>query len=298
MSFRRGAALSIATTLGYADTADLGPTAGNGFFRRWPDDLATLQDVGVDAVRLTLDWARLQPKPDTFDPDWADRFEQMIAAAAAIDLDVWATLHDGSIPRWFDNEGGLGDAEAVTRWWPRWVERVADRFGDTVAGWIPFTVLPSAAVEQPWRDTWGILGGAQPVVASIDGGPAAASSFSGLATAIGPVLAATWERDAPVGDRDLEQAADTWGRTVRDCADAADLPVVIAGFDPGHDDPDTAGRVVEQLTATLDDAIADGVTVASCFLEPAIGLPDHASGVLDADRTLTPAGQVFLSVDD
>ncbi len=295
MSFRRGAALSIATTLGYADTADIGPSAGNGFYRRWPDDLAALQEAGVTDIRLTLDWARLQPKPDTFDPDWAERFEQMIAAATAIDLVVWATLHDGSVPRWFDNEGGLGDDDAVIRWWPRWVERVADRFGDTVNGWIPFTVVPPGLPEQPWRDTWGILGGVQPVAASIDPAHTSPGRFSGLATSIGPVLAGDGERDAAVSDHDLERMADGWGRTVRDVADDADLPIVIAGFDPSHDDPAVASRVVEQLTATLDDAAGDGVVVELCFLEPAIGLPDHGSGVLDADRSLTPAGRAFLA---
>lgn len=295
MSFRRGAALTTATTLGYADTADIGPSAGNGFYRRWPDDLAALQEAGVTDIRLTLDWARLQPKPETFDPDWAERFEQMIAAATAIDLVVWGTLHDGSVPRWFDNEGGLGADDAVTRWWPRWVERVADRFGDTVSGWIPFAVIPPGLPEQPWRDTSGILGGVQPVVASIDPAHTAADTFSGLATSVGPVLAVDWERDAPVSDHDLERVAHAWGRTVRDVADDADLPIVIAGFDPRHDEPEVASRVVEQLTATLDEAMADGVVVESCFLEPAIGLPDHGSGVLDADRSLTPAGVTFLA---
>ena len=49
MTLRRGAALTTAATLGHADTADLGPTAGNGFRTRWPDDLAALQDLAPGA---------------------------------------------------------------------------------------------------------------------------------------------------------------------------------------------------------------------------------------------------------
>ena len=127
MTFRPGASLTTATTLGYADTADLGPTAGNGFRTRWPDDLAALQQQGLADVRITLDWARLQPKPGALDDHWVELFEQILQAADAIGLRPWACLHDGSVPRWFDNDGGLDNDENFTTWWPRWVERAVAR---------------------------------------------------------------------------------------------------------------------------------------------------------------------------
>ena len=181
MSFKRGAALTTASTLGFAENSDIGSTAGNGFFRRWPDDLAALQEAGITDVRLTLDWARLQPRPAGLDDDWAERYEQMLDAASAIDLRVWATLHDGSIPRWFDNDGGFDDDETFTTWWPRWVERIADRFGDHVAGWVPFAEIPLGAPTQPWRDTWSILEGTSPVVASVSAETTSIEEYVGRA---------------------------------------------------------------------------------------------------------------------
>ena len=99
MTLHRGAALTTAATLGEADTADLGPTAGNGFRTRWPDDLATLQELGITDVRIALDWARLQPKPGQLDDDWAEQFEQILRAADAIGVRTWACLHEASVPR-------------------------------------------------------------------------------------------------------------------------------------------------------------------------------------------------------
>jgi beta-glucosidase len=296
MSFRRGAVLSTSSTLGFAETADVGPTAGNGFYRRWPDDLAALQDTGATDVRLTVDWARLQPKPDTLDTDWAERFEQMITAAAAIDLRVWATLHDGSIPRWLDNEGGLADDEAIVRWWPRWVERAAERFGDLVGGWVPFATMPAGLPEQAWLDTWGILGGGPaPVVATIDPDRTSADALAGLTTALGLALPIGWDGDDTLTEGALDDAGARWGDVIRDAADAADAPVVVSGFCPTHDDPDTAARIVERLVAVLDDAIDDGVVVELCLLDPAISSPDSPCGLLDADRAPTPAGLAFLA---
>ena len=295
MPFRRGAALTTATTLGFADNSDVGPTTGIGFLRSWPDDLAALHEAGVTDLRLTLDWARLQPRPGGLDDDWADQYEQILAAADTIDLQVWATLHDGSIPRWFDNDGGFDDDETFTAWWPRWVERVADRFGDSVAGWVPFAEIPHGAPMQPWRDTWSILEGSRPMVASVAPDTTTIEDFVGRASLLGIALETPWEPDDAIGDRQLETASTQWGRTIRDGADDFDGPVVITGFRPAHDDLGAARLIVEQLVDSLDDAIGDGVRVEVCFLEPAISARDTPPGLLDVDRDLTPAGEYFLS---
>jgi len=295
MSFRRGAALTTSTTLGFADNADLGPSAGNGFYRRWPDDLAALQDAGVTDLRLTLDWARLQPKPGSLDSDWLERFEQMVSASTAIGMRTWATLHDGSIPKWFDNEGGFDDNEAFARWWPRWVEVAADRFGDAVHGWVPFAELPSGATTGPWRDTWTILEGVHPVIASIDADTMPVAALDGHMDTIGLTLPVEWALDSDVGDRELESASVRWGQLIRDTADEVDAAAVaITGFEPRHGDAETAGRIVAQLVGSVDDAIHDGVGVDVCFLAPAIGSAESPVGLLDQDRAATPASVAFL----
>jgi beta-glucosidase len=296
MSFSRGAALTTSTTLGYADNADLGPSAGNGFYRRWPEDLAAIQELGVTDLRLTLDWARLQPKPGTLDPDWVERFEQMLSASAAIGMRTWATLHDGSIPRWFDNEGGFDDPEAFAKWWPRWVEATADRFGDHVDGWVPFVQAPHGAPSGPWLDTWTILEGVHPIVASIDPESTSVAEFAGRLDRIGLALPVDWEPDTTVDDRVLESAATRWGQLIRDTADETDsAPVVITGFDPRHGDADAAATIVARLVESLDGAIADGVRVETCFVEPAIAGAEESIGVLDQDRSAMPICQVFFT---
>lgn len=297
MTFHRGASLTTATTLGYADTADLGPSAGNGFYRQWPEDLALLQDIGLTDLRITLDWARLQQKPGDLDSDWVERFESILVAADAIGLRSWATLSDGSVPRWFDNEGGFDDADAFVKWWPRWVEKAADRFGDLVQGWVPFDVLPADS-DQPWRDTWGILGGTQPVVASIDGldGLTRIGTYVGRMDRLGLALAPEWTSTEPLTDALLEQAADRWGTLVRRADDAIDgEPIVITGFRPGHDDHDECARILEAFVATLDLALDDGANVEVAFVEPGIAGHDSKHGLLDSARAVTSTASVYLA---
>lgn len=296
MTFLRGASLTTAATLGHADTADCGPTAGNGFHTRWPDDLAALQDIGITDVRITLDWARLQPKPGVIDGDWAERFEQIVVAADAIGVRPWACLHEGSIPRWFDNDGGFDDDETFTTWWPRWVERAAGRFGDLVAGWVPFACIPAGAPDQPWIDTWGILAGGPPVVAAVDLHDRASTvdRYVGQMNLLGAVLAGVWDHDGVVGAATLAGCVDRWGGEIREAAEAIDNAFVIASFSADHQDPDIAGEIVAAWRSMLDDAFADGVPLEAAFLEPGITGLDSSPGLLDVDRGSTPSSSAFL----
>ncbi len=301
MTFRHGASLITAATLGYADSADLGPTAGNGFRTRWPDDLALLQEIGLTDVRITLDWSRLQTKPGgALDLDWAERFEQILHATDAIGLRAWACLHDGSIPRWFDNEGGFGNDETFTTWWPRWVERAADRFGDAVHGWFPFACMPSDAPDQPWADTWSILGGGPPVVAAVDVRDDAAmiEPRLGQMDRLGVVLTTDWDHDDTVDESRLGHTRERWGNELRDAAELVGIDVIVTGFNPGHRDPDISAQVVTELRAVLDDAERDGVAIDAAFIEPAIAGPESLPGLLDQDRATTPATSAYLDATD
>jgi beta-glucosidase len=58
---------------------------------------------------------------------------------------------------WFVSEGGFSDERNAGTWWPRWVEWVAETFGDRVAGWFPLHD-PVGHAENTYRrgtTTWG-----------------------------------------------------------------------------------------------------------------------------------------------
>lgn len=297
MTFARGATLTTATTFGHSDTSNLGPTAGNGFFKRWPDDLALLQELGITDIRLTFDWARLQPKPGDFDGDWSDRFEQMLAASNAIGLRVWATLHDGAEPRWITNEGGIHDDTVSEKWWPRFAERVADRFGENIAGWIPFAGIDPQLSTTSWQNTWTTLGGGTtPVVAALDADdPDAFGDFLDTCDIIGITLAHGELADSAPDDERLDQMRGRLHDTIATAAEAAaDHQLIISQFTPHHDDPDVAGQIVATLVDAVDGAIAGGVNLGVVFLDPAIAGPDSPNGLLSATRSPQPASEAYL----
>lgn len=114
------------------------PSDGLTFAESWREDLEQLAGLGVDAVVLTLEWARLVPRPGEIATVEVEHRRELLAAARAAGLTVWACLVDGTLPGWFaDDEGGFADDRARQLVWPRHIDWVGERFGDLVDGWIP-----------------------------------------------------------------------------------------------------------------------------------------------------------------
>jgi hypothetical protein len=146
-------------------------------------NLEALRDAGVTEVWLDLDWMQLQPSPRGLDGQFAEGYERLIDRADDCGVAVIGRLHHHSEPRWFSGDGGFGDQSMATKWWPRWVELVAERFGDRLAGLAPLTdpvgwaarwsadpkrhsdTLWNLAIA--WRDSWRILHGSTDVVADL-----------------------------------------------------------------------------------------------------------------------------------
>jgi hypothetical protein len=142
-------------------------------------------------VRIPFDWARFQPNPTGVDRDVIEQYHALLEASP---LPVWASLFEGEVPGWFDDAGHFADTRAAGRWWPRFVELIADEFGDAIAGWVPIDrpvqfarsafaegrwppnrrdpIAHRTVDEQlviAWRNAWRILKGAgRPVLVSLD----------------------------------------------------------------------------------------------------------------------------------
>jgi hypothetical protein len=296
--FVRGASFSTWHTLGEASTSDLGPTASNGFETRWVDDLALVAGEGAGAVRLALDWPRLQPTPGALDGEWTEWHTSVIRHARDVGLTVWVTLHERGVPRWFDDEGGFDDDVAAGTSWPRWVERAADRFGDLVDGWVPL-VQTVANRRIVWRDAWSILRGG-PFVMKTSTMPADRELLERDAEArtardcdlAGMVLPLAASDVADVESR--RRTADHVGEWIRLVHDTGPgVPLAVASLEVAVDDRAEHAAGLELARIAIEDAERDGVPAALAFATPAVD-GGGALGLYDRDRNDTDSSSAWL----
>ena len=111
---------------------------GNGFVTNFHDDLALIASLGVTNIRLTAEWARIEPVEGKVDGDSLDRYSDILSHAVSVGLTPWLTLHSTTLPGWFSEDaGGYIDDRGREYHWLRHVDRCAERFGDLVHGWTP-----------------------------------------------------------------------------------------------------------------------------------------------------------------
>lgn len=147
-NFAWGATWSSVQAEGVAPTADWSaweraakaPKSGdgNGLTIDFRDDLTLLAELGLNAVRIGVEWARIEPVPGKVDTAVLDFYADMINHARDLGLAPWITLQATSLPGWFaEDEGGFSDDRAREYFWIRHVDRCAERFGEAAAGWVP-----------------------------------------------------------------------------------------------------------------------------------------------------------------
>lgn len=136
----------------WADEGRLAPAAGTGFGASYGEDLTRLAGHGLGHLRLTLEWARLEPTDGHHDAEAIERARLVLSAARDAGISVWACLHDGTLPGWFaHDERGFADARTRGYHWARHVEFVGEAFGDLVHGWVPI-FEPTRWAYRGWID--------------------------------------------------------------------------------------------------------------------------------------------------
>lgn len=155
--------------LGEIDTGERNDRGAN-FYVRFDDDFALAQQDGHNAIRIGLEWARIEPEEGVFDQDEMDHYIQVIDAARARGLNVVLTLYHWVVPTWVEDPFTNEDlfATAMNRHlWDRFdefvryvVPQIADRVDYYVSFNEPFAVISEGylTAEHPPGKFWDLEG--------------------------------------------------------------------------------------------------------------------------------------------
>jgi beta-glucosidase len=119
----------------------------------WPEDVRLLIDVGLNAYRLSLEWARLEPEPGRLDQTALDNYRRQLVALKAAGIEPLVTLHHFTNPVWLAEQGGWTSPDVVARFVDH-VERVTRGIADLVRWWITINEPGILGVKGYVEGTW------------------------------------------------------------------------------------------------------------------------------------------------
>ncbi len=123
----------------WEDARSLTPSAsGNDFAERYVEDFALFAAHGLTTVRITLDWARIEPFPGRLDYEALEQTHARLTAAKDAGLSILGVLHDGALPGWFSEDtDGFRTTTGAPIHWSRHVDRMAETYDDYMTAWTP-----------------------------------------------------------------------------------------------------------------------------------------------------------------
>jgi beta-glucosidase len=102
-------------------------------YHRYPEHIALLADLGLNAYRFSIEWARVEPEEGFFSRAVIDHYRRMLAACHERGLTPFVTLHHFTSPRWLMSSGGW-ESDATPAKFARYCERVTRDLGDLIGG--------------------------------------------------------------------------------------------------------------------------------------------------------------------
>jgi len=108
--------------------------AASDWWQRAEDDLALAAELGHNAHRLSIEWSRLQPTPDSWHPEPLARYQRLLERMRALRIEPMVTLHHFSLPLWLAQRGGWRNSE-ISDLFVRYAERVVEALGEQCTLW-------------------------------------------------------------------------------------------------------------------------------------------------------------------
>ena len=126
---------TFAHTPGRVRDGDTGDVACD-HYHRWPQDVALLADLGVNAYRFSIAWPRVQPDGSgPVNAKGLDFYDRLVDELVARGIAAVPTLFHWDLPQALEDAGGWLHRDTSERF-ADYAAMVADRLSDRVGRWI------------------------------------------------------------------------------------------------------------------------------------------------------------------
>jgi beta-glucosidase len=100
-------------------------------YHRYEEDFDIAQKLNQNAHRLSIEWARIEPRQGEFDAAEIEHYRKVLQALKKRGLKAFVTLHHFTNPAWFAEMGGWEKKENL-RYFLNYVQKAVTEFKDLI----------------------------------------------------------------------------------------------------------------------------------------------------------------------
>jgi beta-glucosidase len=104
-------------------------------YNRYEEDFMIAQDLGLNAMRISIEWARIEPEEGRWNGQAIEHYKKVLKSMKEKGLTRMVTLWHWTLPQWLAHKGGFESKEGVEAF-GRFAWFVAQNLGTEVDLWI------------------------------------------------------------------------------------------------------------------------------------------------------------------
>ena len=122
-------------------------------YNRFDEDFALAQHLNHNATRLSVEWARIEPKEGEFNEGALEHYEKVLRSAKYHGLATFVTLHHYTNPLWFAKKGGFEKKQNISNF-HGYVEKTAKRLDEYADFWLVLNEPEEMISLSYWLGIW------------------------------------------------------------------------------------------------------------------------------------------------
>ncbi len=103
-------------------------------YHRYAEDFGLAKQVGLNAMRISIEWSRIEPQPGHWDMDAVEHYRKVLQEMKRQGLTRLVTLHHFTLPIWLYKKGGFGNGDAIPAF-TRYARFIAEQLGTEIDLW-------------------------------------------------------------------------------------------------------------------------------------------------------------------
>lgn len=113
------------------------PKSGHGadHYNRYAEDFGLAKQIGLNAMRISIEWARVEPQAGVWDSKAIEHYRAVLQSMKQQGLVRMVTLHHYTLPKWAATEGGFNNRSNIIAF-ARYAQYIAEQLGTEIDLWI------------------------------------------------------------------------------------------------------------------------------------------------------------------